>query len=551
MTTSEDWWSIRNRKDMGKAELEAVTREATLAAAVAPFVSLDAALTSEQAEVNRVRVRGTNQDYLLANGGSVGSGRFLTEPDVELSRSVLVLGPNVADRLFPGVAHDDVVGRRVRVHGRPFTVIGVLARRGRLMGLDLDTEASLPWTTFLRDLGAKRTISIAVAAPPGQVQALEDQLVGILRRVRRVPPGKPDDFSVNRQEQFLRIYNQLTGALYGVAVGVGLITLLVGGIGIMNIMLVSVTERTREIGVRRALGARRRTILLQFLIESSLVAALGRRHRHRPRLRGGAPGGPHHAARGGGDARRGGARARLLGRGRAALRELAGLAGRPPRSGGGAEVRMTGFLDNLAMALGTLKSNPLRSALTLLGIVIGAMTVVAMMSLTEGLRLKVKNDLAFLGSDSFAVTKWPAPGFGDQDWDKFKKRRPITRELGEALRGLPHVAGVSIEEAHDQRFAISTAEKATRPIIEVVGAVPDLERARSATLAAGRFISDSDIQLARRVAVLGFDVADVLFPAGDALGQTVRVQGPCPSRSSGWRRAWGACSGWSRRTPGW
>jgi len=275
MTTSEDWWSIRNRKDMGKAELEAVIREATLAAAVAPFVSLDAALTSEQAEVNRVRVRGTNQDYLLANGGSVGSGRFLTEPDVELSRSVLVLGPNVADRLFPGVTHDEVVGRRVRVQGRPFTVIGVLARRGRLMGLDLDTEASLPWTTFLRDLGAKRTISIAVAAPPGQVQALEDQLVGILRRVRRVPPGKPDDFSVNRQEQFLRIYNQLTGALYGVAVGVGLITLLVGGIGIMNIMLVSVTERTREIGVRRALGARRRTILLQFLIESSLVAALG------------------------------------------------------------------------------------------------------------------------------------------------------------------------------------------------------------------------------------------------------------------------------------
>jgi len=186
---------------------------------------------------------------------------------------------------------------------------------------------------------------------------------------------------------------------------------------------------------------------------------------------------------------------------------------------------MTAFLDNLAMALGTLRSNPLRSALTLLGIVIGAMTVVAMMSLTEGLRLKVKNDLAFLGSDSFAVTKWPAPGFGDKDWESFKKRRPITRELGEALRALPHVAGVSIEEAHDQRFAISTAEKATRPIIEVVGAVPDLERARSATLAAGRFISDSDIQLSRQVAVLGFDVADVLFPTGDALGQTIRVKG--------------------------
>jgi putative ABC transport system permease protein len=100
-------------------------------------------------------------------------------------------------------------------------------------------------------------------------------VTGILRRVRRVPPEKKDDFALNRQEQFLRVYRQLTGALYGVAVGVGLITLVVGGIGIMNIMLVSVTERTREIGVRRALGARRRTILLQFLVESSVVAALG------------------------------------------------------------------------------------------------------------------------------------------------------------------------------------------------------------------------------------------------------------------------------------
>jgi putative ABC transport system permease protein len=275
LNAGNDWWEMRNRKDMGRAELEAITREATLATAVAPFVSLDAALTSDQAELTRVRVRGTNQDYLLANGGSVAGGRFLSAPDVELSRSAIVLGPNLADRLFPGVPADEVVGRRLRVRGHPFTVIGVQARRGRLLGLDLDSEAAIPWTTFLRDLGSKRTISVAVAAPPGQVQALEDQLVGIMRRVRRVPPGKADDFTINRQEQFLRLYNQLTGALYGVAVGVGLITLLVGGIGIMNIMLVSVTERTREIGVRRALGARRRTILLQFLVESCLVAALG------------------------------------------------------------------------------------------------------------------------------------------------------------------------------------------------------------------------------------------------------------------------------------
>jgi putative ABC transport system permease protein len=173
------------------------------------------------------------------------------------------------------VALEEVVGKRVRIRNAPFTVIGVMARRGRMLGMDLDTNVTIPFTTFLRDMGGKRSITIAVAAAPGRLSALEDELVGILRRARRVPPEKPDDFSMNRQDQFLKLYEQLTGALYGVAVGVGLITLVVGGIGIMNIMLVSVTERTREIGVRRALGARKRTILLQFLIESSVVAALG------------------------------------------------------------------------------------------------------------------------------------------------------------------------------------------------------------------------------------------------------------------------------------
>ncbi|HLM43692.1 MAG TPA: FtsX-like permease family protein, partial [Myxococcaceae bacterium] len=107
------------------------------------------------------------------------------------------------------------------------------------------------------------------------IRKAEEQLVGVVRRVRGTPAGLPDDFSINRPEQLAQTYEQLTGALYGVAVGVGLITLLVGGIGIMNIMLVSVRERTREIGIRRALGARKRTIVLQFLMEASAVSAVG------------------------------------------------------------------------------------------------------------------------------------------------------------------------------------------------------------------------------------------------------------------------------------
>ena len=186
---------------------------------------------------------------------------------------------------------------------------------------------------------------------------------------------------------------------------------------------------------------------------------------------------------------------------------------------------MTQLLDNLAMALGTLRANPLRSALTLLGIVISASTVVAMMALTEGLRLKVTSDLAFLGNDTFAVSKWPPPGFNNEDWSKYRRRKPITRDQGEALRALPHVAGVSIEASFDRPFAVATRERATRPVIDVVGANTDTERSRAVSLAAGRFITESDIRLGRRVAVVGADVVDVLFPAGGALGGEVRVKG--------------------------
>ena len=275
MNTGNEWWEMRNRKDMGRTELEAIERLATRATSIAPLSFIRTSIASADAEISRMDVRGTTEAYAAARSLNLAAGRFLSGPDEELARSVAVLGPTVSDRLFPGVPLEAVPGRRVRIKDHPFTVVGVLERRGRMLGQDLDNDVTVPFSTFVRDMGSKRSINIAVTGEPGQVEALEEQLTGILRQARKVPPEKKDDFAINRQDQLLKVYNQLTGALYGVAVGVGLITLIVGGIGIMNIMLVSVTERTREIGVRRALGARKRTILLQFLIESSAVAALG------------------------------------------------------------------------------------------------------------------------------------------------------------------------------------------------------------------------------------------------------------------------------------
>jgi putative ABC transport system permease protein len=184
---------------------------------------------------------------------------------------------------------------------------------------------------------------------------------------------------------------------------------------------------------------------------------------------------------------------------------------------------MTALLDTVAMALSTLRANPLRSALTLLGIVIGACTVVAMMALTEGLRLKVTSDLAFLGAGSFQVAKFPAIGSHD-DWQRYARRKDLTRELGESLRGLPEVAHVSIEAWTEWPDRVSTSERSTQPNVWIVGGQPDYEKANAIAVAAGRFLSATDVELGRPAAFIGADVADLLFPGEIAVGRPVRIR---------------------------
>jgi putative ABC transport system permease protein len=188
---------------------------------------------------------------------------------------------------------------------------------------------------------------------------------------------------------------------------------------------------------------------------------------------------------------------------------------------------MTSLLDTVAMALGTLRANVLRSALTLLGIVIGACTVVAMMSLTEGLRLKMTSDFAMLGAGAFQVQKWPHLSFGPRDSRKYDRRPDLTREQGEALRSLPHVAHVSVEEYKQGTGleVLSTAERATRRNVGVGGVLPDYEPANGVTVGQGRFIGTTDVLLGRRVIFIGADVADILFPKMDPIGQELRVRG--------------------------
>ncbi len=268
-----NWWEFRNRQNLTLEHMEALRAQCGLCKNVAPLLDDAEDVSFLNNSMAFVDVTGTTAEYASVNGYETPRGRFLSESDNDNRRAVAVIGQTVADTLFP---ISNPIGATIRIGAKPFTVIGVLSPKGKLLDSDQDKAVVIPFNTFRGYFKGKRSINIGVEVrSPDDLQAAEDQISGILRRARHTPPEKPDDFAINKPDQLASTYQKLTGALFGVAVGIGFITMLVGGIGIMNIMLVSVRERTREIGVRRALGARKRTIIIQFMLEAMVVSALG------------------------------------------------------------------------------------------------------------------------------------------------------------------------------------------------------------------------------------------------------------------------------------
>lgn len=273
--TTPEWWLYRNRKDLTLSQIELVRSQAKFLSAIAPNVNFSADVQYLDQSVSRVWVIGSTEDYPIAAGHDISLGRGISQGDDDNARPVAVLGMDVVDGLFHGV---NPLGTSVKIGGRPFEVVGLFQRKGSLkvLGQRPDLKIEIPIHAFMGAFGrARRLSAVASAVDTEHLPAAMDELSGLLRRARKTPPKSEDDFSLNRSEQLAKMWKKLTGALYGVVVAVGVITLLVGGIGIMNIMLVSVRERTREIGVRRALGARKRTIVMQFLMEAATVSAVG------------------------------------------------------------------------------------------------------------------------------------------------------------------------------------------------------------------------------------------------------------------------------------
>ncbi len=222
----------------------------------------------------QVRYVGSNEYWALNNGFELAEGRFLGDYDVRAARPVAVIGEELNDKLFP---NETALGKDIIVAGARFNVIGVFDEKGDAFGNNLDNIAVVPITRMIALYSAaNRDIEIVVrAADLRALDATMDEVTGLLRVIRRVRPGEPDNFEIESNQSFVEEVTQFTDIIANAGAGIGLITLLAAGVGIMNIMLVSVTERTREIGVRKSVGATRRNIASQFLYEAIFLCQIG------------------------------------------------------------------------------------------------------------------------------------------------------------------------------------------------------------------------------------------------------------------------------------
>jgi len=276
----------------GMAAIQSATPSLTLSDAEAiadrvPYVVRVAPVSENYVEVAYGNestfgaVEGTDANFALIYNYDMASGRFLSERDVATRKTVVVLGAETTDKLF---GDDDPIGEKVKLSGRPFTVIGVLEPKGgSFMGMSMDSLVAVPITAYQSRLFPRQTVrgeeaiqSLVVQMERTEAAAIvTEEIEDLLRKRHHIEADEKDDFQIISNEQMLEQFQMIFGVITLFLGAVAGISLLVGGIGIMNIMLVSVTERTREIGIRKAVGAKRRDILLQFLIEASILSSIG------------------------------------------------------------------------------------------------------------------------------------------------------------------------------------------------------------------------------------------------------------------------------------
>jgi|APLak6261678615_1056124.scaffolds.fasta_scaffold02043_2 putative ABC transport system permease protein len=271
-----DWNRIAKRPPLSVADKRALAEQCpsvlrTAASSWQPAQKVRTANTETQPSVFII---GATVEYPETSGVVIATGRMFNDAEEMDGRRVAVLGPDVADKLFPSL---DPIGQEVRLKNRPYTVVGVMERRGKLMGMfNLDNQVLVPMTTFLSQYGKRRGVSISIEAlDKDHIDKAMEEVTRVLRQRRDVGPMDENNFEVSTNESMAKSLNDLSNVVTAATFGVCILSLIVGGIGILNIMLVSVTERTREIGIRKALGAKKNRILMQFATEAVVLSLVG------------------------------------------------------------------------------------------------------------------------------------------------------------------------------------------------------------------------------------------------------------------------------------
>jgi putative ABC transport system permease protein len=275
MNASTEEWErlIKQNMDIHPEDMIAVEEKCDSCGAISPMMRNSDDIKRGSRTFYEASVQGVNADMPKIQSLDLDEGRFVTSFDVDHARPFAVIGSQIRNDLF-GTA--EALGREIKIGSDNFTVIGVEVENGKMMGQSLDSNIYIPYTVFLKKYGLHRSMQFRVRAPEEtNVDYAQDEVRQILRARHKLTPKKEDDFDILGSETVQEMVGQVTGTIAMATICITGISLIVGGIVVMNIMLVTVTERTVEIGTRKAVGAKRSDILLQFLIESALLASLG------------------------------------------------------------------------------------------------------------------------------------------------------------------------------------------------------------------------------------------------------------------------------------
>ncbi len=274
ITSSEDYERFQKRKNILFPDYQYIAENCKRCVGIGAQQATVGKIVRGTQSVTDSSIRGYTWQMPSLQNLNIVQGRGLTEADEEHASHVAIIGTDIQEHLFPGI---DPLGQDLRVDGTPYTVVGISEKQGSTFGASQDNWVAVPLTSFQKSYGTSKTLTVYVKAGEAgpRLEAAADEVRVLVRTERHDGPGDVDDFELDTNNTLVGFFSTVTKSFGAVAGAIALISLVVGGIVIMNIMLVSVTERTREIGIRKALGARPRDILLQFLIESATMALVG------------------------------------------------------------------------------------------------------------------------------------------------------------------------------------------------------------------------------------------------------------------------------------